>query len=292
MELRHMRYFVAVAENLSFRRAAQQLRIAQPALSSQIRDLETELGVKLFERSTRSVRLTMPGQVFLKEAMAVLAGAALAEQNVRRANQGVIGTLKIGLLAPLATQKLARVLNSFRKQNPNVQFLLSELTSIEQIHRLQEDKLDVGFVRPLSRPAELEFQNLEEAAMVLAAPAGHRLMGIKELKWSDFDGEQLVLVHPNLQHGFYDRFLELCKANGAEPVVGQYANDINAKMWLISAGFGIAPTMASLAEVKRPGLSYRKLPPGLPMLETVVAWKRGNNSPILKNFLQFFSKQS
>ncbi len=288
MELRHLRYFVAVAEELSFRRAAERLHLAQPPLSFQIKSLEGELGVLLLERSTRSVKLTPSGRVFLDEARAVLMAAERAQQNVRNAQHGLMGPLRIGVLAPTATPRLARILSHYREKFPGVQFSLSELTSVEQLQRLRADQLDIGLLRPPVEFAELEYHFLEESGMLLAAPAGHRLAKLRRVEWIDFHREQLVLIHPTLQHGYYDKFLELCAKAGATPLVGQYANDIHSKMWLISAGFGVAPATATISEVKRPGLVFRKLPPGLPLVQTVIVWKRSNNSPVLRNFLACF----
>ncbi|HWF17904.1 MAG TPA: LysR substrate-binding domain-containing protein [Verrucomicrobiae bacterium] len=289
MELRHLRYFIAVAEELNFRRAAERLHLAQPPLSSQIKDLEEELGTPLFDRSTRSVKLTAAGKIFLEEARAVLLMAQRATQNVRNAHHGLIGPLRIGVLAPSATPRLARILSAFRKQFPNVHFSLAEFTSTEQLQRLRDDQLDVGLLRPPVTFPELEFLFLETSPMVLAAPAEHRLAKARKIYWSDFDNEKMVMIHPALQHGYYDKFLELCAKAGSTPVLGQYANDIHSKMWLISAGFGIAPTTKTIAEVKRPGLVFRELPPGLPLVETLLVWKRSNNSPVLRNFLDCFA---
>ena len=122
--------------------------------------------------------------------------------------------------------------------------------------------------------------------MVLALPAGHRLAKLRKLRWSDFDKEPMVMINPALQHGFYDPFLSLCAQAGATPVVAQYANDIHSKMWLISAGFGIAPTAKTIADVKRPGLVFRDLPAGVPGVQTMLVWKRSNTSPALKNFIE------
>lgn len=289
MELRHLRYFIAVAEELSFRRAAERLHLAQPPLSSQIKDLEEELGAKLFERSTRSVKLTSAGKIFLAEARAIMLATRQATQNVRNAHLGLIGPLRIGLLAPSATPRLARILNAYRQKFPGVHFSLSEYTSTEQLQRIRDDQLDVGLLRPPVLFPELDFLFLEASPMVLAAPSGHRLARARRIEWIDFDNESMVMIHPALQHGYYDRFLELCAKAGATPIPAQYTNDVHSKMWLISAGFGIAPTTETIAEVKRPGLVFRNLPPGLPQVETLLVWKRSNNSPVLRNFLECFT---
>jgi DNA-binding transcriptional LysR family regulator len=289
MELRHLRYFVAVAEELSFRKAAERLHLAQPPLSAQIKDLEEELGTKLFERTTRSVRMTTSGRVFLDEARMVLAAAEKAEQRARKAEQGLVGTLRIGVLAPTATSRLATILRSYRQQFPGIQFSLNELTSVEQLQSLRLDQLDVGLLRPPVAFPELNFHFLEESPMVLALPAGHRLAKQRLIRWKDFHNEPLVMIHPSLQHGYYDTFLDLCAKAGATPSVGQYANDVHSKMWLISAGFGVAPTTKTIAEVKRPGLVFRELPSGLPLVQTVIVWKRSNQSPMVRNFIDCFS---
>jgi DNA-binding transcriptional LysR family regulator len=289
MELRHLRYFIAVAEELGFRKAAERLHLAQPALSSQIKDLEEELGAPLLERSTRSVKLTAAGKIFLEEARQVLLGAQRAAQNVRNAGQGLTGQLRIGVLAPSATPRVARILSVFRQKFPGVQFALSEFTSTEQLQHLRDDQLDVGLLRPPIPFPELDFLFMETSPMVLALSARHRLAKAKEITWADFDNEPMVMIQPALQHGYYDKFLELCARAGAKPVPAQYANDVHSKMWLISAGFGIAPTTKTIAEVKRPGLVFRELPPGLPLVETLLVWKRTNNSPVLRNFLECFA---
>ncbi|MHB8519554.1 MAG: LysR substrate-binding domain-containing protein [Limisphaerales bacterium] len=289
MELRHLRYFVAVAEELSFRRAAERLHLTQPPLSTQIKTLEDELGVRLLERSTRSVKLTPAGGVFLDEARGVLAAAERAEQHARQADQGLAGTLRLGVLAPAATTRLARTLRSHRHKFPGVRLSLHELTSVEQLQRLRGSQLDVGLLRPPVGFPELDFRHLDESPMVLAAPAGHRLAKARRIAWRDFHNEPLVMIHPTLQHGYYDPFLERCAQAGATPIIGQYASDVHSKMWLVSAGFGVAPTTKTMADVNRPGLVFRNLPPGLPMVQTLLVWKRNNTSPVLRNFLGCFA---
>jgi len=214
MELRHLRYFVAVAEELGFRRAAERLHLAQPPLSAQIKGLEAELGIKLLERSTRIVRLTPAGRVFLDEARLVLAAAERAEQRARRADQGLVGVLRIGVLAPAATARFASILRSYRQKFPGVLFTLHELTSTEQLQRLRADQIDVGLLRPPVGFPELDSLFLEESPMVLAVPAGHPLAKSRRIEWRDFHNQQLVMIHPTLQHGYYDGFLAMCAKAG------------------------------------------------------------------------------
>ncbi len=291
MELRHLRYFAAVADGLNFRRAAERLRVAQPALSAQIRSLEHELGVRLFERTTRSVKLTHAGRVFLDEAHAVLAAAGRAEHRARKADEGVVGTLRLGVIAPAMNPWLARILRDFQRRFPGVQLSLFDLTSPEQIDRLRAGELDAGLLRPPVGFPELDCQYVEESEQVLALPAGHRLAKKRRLEWRDFNDEALVLVQPSMQHGYYDAFLAACTNAGAKPRAAQYANDIETKLWLISAGFGIAPTTATLCAVKRPGLMFKPLPAGLPKVQTILVWRRNDDSPVLVNFRACFQPE-
>lgn len=288
MELRHLRYFVAVAEELSFRRAAERLHIAQPPLSAQIKNLELDLKVRLLERTTRTVTLTHAGRVFLEEARSVLAAFAQAEQRAHDAQHGLAGTLRVGIIAPVTGGWLAGILRRFRQRYPGVQLSLFDLTSTEQLRRLHDQELDAGLLRPPITFPELDYKFVGESRQVLALPAGHPLARKGQLRWEDFHNQELVLIHPNAQHGYYDPFFAACAKAGAQPRPVQYANDIQTKMWLISAGFGIAPTTVSMGEVKRPGLVFRPLPPGLPSVQTVLAWRRGDLSPVLRHFCQSF----
>jgi DNA-binding transcriptional LysR family regulator len=288
MELRHLRYFVAVAETLSFRQAAEKLHMAQPPLSAQIKSLETELGVRLFERSTRSVRLTHAGQVFVQEARALLAASAEAQRKAKEADMGIAGTVRLGVIAPVANSWLANVLRSFRQQFPGVQLSVFDLTSIEQLRRLRLNELDVGLLRPPIGDSDLDSVFVEKSEQVLALPAGHKLAKKRKLEWKDFDKQELVMIHPNGQHGYYDAFMAACAKAGAKPHPAQYAHDIQTKMWLISAGFGIAPTTATLKQIKRPGLVFRDLPSPLAPVQTVLVWRKRDDSPVLEHFRACF----
>jgi DNA-binding transcriptional LysR family regulator len=292
MELRHLRSFIAVADELNFRRAADKLHLAQPALSAQIKALEDRLNVKLFERTTRSVKLTHAGRVLREEARSVIDVVDRAAHRTRKAEQGLVGTLRLGVIAPAMNPSLANILRDFRKRFPGVQLSIFDLTSPEQIDKLRARELDAGLLRPPIGFPELESHYVEQAEQILALPAGHRLAKKKQLRWTDFDGEHLVLVQPTMQHGYYDAFFASCAKAGATPVATQYANDIETKLWLISAGFGIAPTTSTLARVQRPGLVFRPLPAKLPAVETVLVWRRNDDSPVLTNFRACFSLKS
>lgn len=292
MELRHIRYFLAVAEELSFSRAALRLHIAQPSLSVQVKDLEAELGVLLFDRTRRNVHLTHAGAAFAVEARTVLAAVQHAEQQARRAEQGMIGTFRIGVIAPAANAYLARRLRAYRNAFPLVNLSLHEQASNSQIDQLLAEQIDVGFLRPPMDHPDLDALFLSEAPMALAVFAGHRFATARQVEWKDFDEEPLVMVQPALQHGYYDKFLSLCSDAGARPTVGQYANDVQTVLWMVSAGLGIAPTTKTLAEIRRPGLVFCDLPLGRPMVQTLLVWRRADKSPLLREFLSHFEEGS
>ena len=212
------------------------------------------------------------------------------EQRAREAERGVAGTLRVGMIASVANIWLAGLLRRFRHQFPAVQLSLFNLTSAEQLRQLRSGELDAGILRPPVGFPELDYRFVWESRQVLALPTGHRLAKKRRLGWRDFDNVDLVLIHPSAQHGFYDAFLARCARAGAKPRHAQYAYDIQTKMWLVSAGFGIAPTTATLPEVKRPGLVFRSLPPGLPPVQAVLAWRRDDTSPLLAHFRNAFNK--
>ncbi len=284
MELRHVRYFVAVAEELNFRRAAERLRVAQPSLSAQVKALEGELGVRLLERTTRRVKLTPSGRAWLEEARALLATATRVQESARRVRDGLVGSLRVGVLSSSANAWLGGVLGRFRTRHPAVQLALFDLGSTEQLRRLRAGEIDVGVLRPPASFPELEAVIIEASRYVLAMPTGHAMARRRKIAWSDFHGQALVMMHPSLQHGYYDAFLAACATAGARPVPAQFANDIQTKLWLISAGFGVAPTTATLSEVQRPGLVFRELPEGLPPVYTALVHRRHESDPLVAAF--------
>jgi DNA-binding transcriptional LysR family regulator len=200
--------------------------------------------------------------------------------------------LRLGVIAPAANAWLAENLRKFRQRFPEVQLSLFDLTSTEQLRRLRANELDAGLLRPPVGLPDLESIFVEQSEQVLALPAGHRLVKKRRLDWKDFHEEGFVLIDPNGQHGYYDAFFAACARAGAKPGRTQFAHDIQTKMWLISAGFGIAPTTATLAKVKRPGLVFRRLPRGLPPVQTVLVWRCNDRSPVLTNFRGCFQPMS
>jgi DNA-binding transcriptional LysR family regulator len=285
MELRHLRYFVAVARELNFRRAAKTLHIAQPPLSMQIKVLENELGVQLFDRSSRSVSLTAAGSRFLVDALRIVSEARQAEIDVKRAAKGILGRLNIGFMLSTAHDLLGSAVKKFKAEYPEVELNLLDLTNSAQIKALEEDRLDIAFTRSrISRP-ELQTEILSEEPMMLMVPSNDPLAKKSRLSWKDLKGRSIITLHPDQALGFYDNFFARCQAANIPVVTGQFANDLHTEMWLVSIGMGFAPTSLTLSHIRRPNISFCELPLDLPKVQTAMSWKKNKPSPATANFL-------
>jgi DNA-binding transcriptional LysR family regulator len=290
----HLHYFVAVAEELNFRRAAERLHLSQPPLSAQIRTLEEELKVRLFRRSHRGAELTAEGRIFLAHARAVLAAADTARQSALMARKGLVGTLRVGVLAlsvmsPTLAPRLSRHFCDFRRKYPAVQLFIDELSTAEQLQRFQKDQLDVGIMRKPLGSLGLESVFIEEHSIILAVPNHHHFARRPRIRWVDFRNEPMVMLHPSLQFGFYDEFLGNCAKAGGTPFGCHYANNFDTLHWLVAAGLGM--TLTPNTRQRRSGITLRELPHGLPPVQAALVWKQSNKSPALANFLKCFTSK-
>lgn len=286
MELRHLEYFIAVAEEESFSQAARRLRMAQPPLSMQIKSLEEELGVQLFDRLSRGVALTAVGKIFLRDARCILKRTAAAKDNIKMAAAGVVGRLSLGIVPTIISEHLANFLSEFRHRHPNVELDIHEMSSGDQVHALLEDQIDIGFMRSPANEPELEHEFISEEKMILAVPSNHPLARLKRVDWKLLDGQPLVLLDLPNAISFNNQFLSCCQEAGVTPVIAQYCHSIHMNMWLVSVGFGIAPATNSLRRITRPNLSFCDLPANAPRLRTAMAWKKTNAAPALQNMIQ------
>lgn len=286
MELRHFRYFVALAEELHFGRAAEKLHIVQPALSKQISGLEGELGVRLFERTKRQVRLTEPGKVFLEEARRVLGGAETAVESVRRAARGESGRLGIGFIGPATYGDLPDMLRAYRERFPGVALDLHEWTTTEQLKRLHEGSIQVGFVRLPVDDDGLVLETVLREPVVVVLPGDHPLAGLESVPLEALSKEPFVLIPRRREPGLYDSYITLCRGAGFSPRVVQEANRINTIVGLVAAGMGVSFAPASVRRLQRPCVVYRPLRDPSPTLEMAVARLRRDPPPVLRAFLE------
>lgn len=259
MELRHLRYFVAVAEELHFGRAARRLAVSQPPLSMAVKDLEDELGVRLFERSSRSVRLTVPGQEFVQRARDVLGRADAAVQDARRAGRGELGRVVVGYSTAATYDVLAEVLTAFRLEHPRVALQLLEMKSLDQVAALEAHAIDVGFACMPVAAGELRVVTLREEPLVVAMPKRHPLARRPAIAPRELLGHAAVVANPAIEPGWANRATAALAAAGVVLRVVQEADSKLAVLSLVASGLGFSVLAASTAKLGRAGVVFRPL---------------------------------
>ena len=286
MELRHLRYFVTLAEELHFGRAAEKLHISQPPLSMQIRALEKELAVTLLNRTQRHVSLTQAGAALLAEARHILARVEQAVLTTKRAGRGEIGELAIGFISVADYNVLPVVLREFRRRFPQVNLTLRESTTDAQIRDLAAGRIDVGFVLPPLNEPSLESLPILREPLIAALPEKHPLarkpgkLALEKLKDAPF----ILFPRPNAP-SLYDNVVSCCKSAGFSPRVEQEAIQMQTIVSLVSAELGVALIPASLINLRRTGVTYKSLKGGSPLTEVHLVWRRGDDLPALRVFV-------
>jgi DNA-binding transcriptional LysR family regulator len=251
MELRHVRYFLAVAEERNFTRAAENLGVGQPPVSQQIRDLEEELGALLFHRVPHGAELTEAGEAFLIEARSILAGAERAKLAVRRAHRGQSGMLSLGLSGSAAFNPLVTgAIRRFRRRWPDVLLMLDEMNTMPLLERLGRGELDAVFIRPGSEDIEgIRLHRLDDETMAVALPARHRLARSRSLELKALAQEPFILFPPASGLSLYHEVIVACRSNGFDPVVGHVAPQISSVLSLVLAGPGVSVVPGSITQI-------------------------------------------
>ena len=280
MELRHLRYFVAVAEELHFGRAAIRLHIAQPPLSQQIKVLEQELGAQLFHRTRRRVELTDAGRIFLEEARATLSQAARAEEAVRSVAAGKRGRLAIGFVMSAAYTVLPDAVRSFRKSHGDVDLTLCELPPATMLDAMARRELDVALLRPPIECPEFESDVILREPLMLAIPSNHHLAKAKTVPVTALRSEPLVLFPRKHGPGLFDAVTELCLDAGFTPEPAYEPNDMQSTLAHVACGLGIAVVPGSLAGFRAKDIAYRRLRGRGRCLELACFWPRNRPSPL------------
>ena len=288
MELRHLRYFVAVAEELNFGRAAVRLRMAQPPLSRQIRDLEREIGARLFERVSRGVELTPAGRAFLPEARLTLAQAERAQRTAQRAANGETGRLRVGFVeAATHSGILPDVLSFFRAHLPGVGLSLFELDALRQADAFHEGRIDVGILHapPLDAARWLRVEPIHAEPVILALPRTHPLAARSRLGLASLADEAFVAFPRVVAPEMYDDIIVSCRNAGFSPRIVQEAAGWHTLASLVSAGVGVGVVPRSIAEFQQPGVAYRSVR-GLDVEMSLAAvWKRAERSAVRERFV-------
>lgn len=291
MELRHLRYFIAVAEELHFTKAAERLHIAQPPLSQQIQQLEAELKVKLFHRQTkRQVQLTEAGKVFLQEAYQLLVQLETAVALTQRIGRGQTGRLRIGFTSLVIYDLLPLILQEFHAQFQEVELVLRELTTSQQEQALRDSLIDVGFAHPPLEDDTLSYKCIHKQTLVVALPSTHSLAQPEQISVRSLLNEPLIVFPRYLAPGLYDRIMSLFEQENCQPNITQLAIQMQTIIALVSARMGVAITPSSLQNLQRPGVTYRPIVEQVPVIETAVIWQQNSLTPILENFLEFTQK--
>lgn len=293
MELRQLRYFISVAEELHFRRAAERLHIAQPAVSKQVLNLEKELGVQLLYRNKQRVRLTDAGRAFLEEAKRVLEHTQRAIDAASSAAKGEIGQLTVGFVSPATLSVLPRIIKAFQEHYPGVELDLHKLATAEQIEALHDGRIQVGFAR---EPAFYEDDTLDSKTvlrepLVLALPEAHPLSAEPQISLSRLANEPFVMFPRLYEPGLYEKYMQAFRNAGFTPKkVGKGSPHIQAILGFVAEGFGLMLMPASLQKLGRSGVVFRKLQDPTPEVDLAVIWRRDDNLPVLQNFLRVIDK--
>ncbi|KQV54095.1 MULTISPECIES: LysR family transcriptional regulator [unclassified Duganella] len=299
IELRQLRYFATVAEELHFGRAARRLHMTQPPLSQTIMALEEMLGAPLFERNRRGVALTAAGEALLPEARRLLEQSAGLAALVQRAATGASGRLSLAFVSSADYSVLPPTLRAYRAEYPQVEITLKEATSDLQLDDLLEGRVDAGLlIPPLPDRArqELEYLPVLSEPLVLAAPAGlpavahaGKRTGAADLR--KLAGLPLIIFPRHISPGLYDAILSVFRDAGITAEVAQEAIQMQTIVSLVSAGMGIALVPQSVSNLRRPGVEYLPLVQSTPLVETGLAWRRDNASPVLRGFLELMRKR-
>ncbi|QGY41926.1 LysR family transcriptional regulator [Pseudodesulfovibrio cashew] len=288
-----MRYFVAVAERLNFRRAAEALHMTQPPLSQQIAALEEELETVLLVRDRRTVRLTPAGECLLEEARRILANLEIARQRVKDVGAGRTGRLRIGFVGPAIDGPLSADIRNFRRKHENVALELHELPTAAQLDSLRSGDLDLGMVRLVGHDAsDLRCEVYHRERYVLAVPGDHPLAGRQSVTPADLDGEPMILFARRQNPILYDAWAASLADSGARLFVAQEAATKHTAVALAAAGHGIAPVPESTADTGRRGVRFIRFDGNIPPLELHAVYPPKSISPVRDAFLRSLDTDS
>ena len=294
MELRHLRYFQAVAEERHFGRAAVRLHMAQPPLSQQIRQLETELGVTLLRRTTRRVDLTPAGEAYLVRVRAILQSVDAAGDEARRIGSGLEGRLVIGCVGSATYSLLPSLARALREQLPGVDFAFrGEMLTPDQVAALREGSIDLALLRPWGEPADqsdLTMATLRAERYVVAVPEGHRLATRTRVRMADLRDEDLVVHSGHGRSAMYGAVVGLCRDAGFEPVIRHEVAETSTLVTFVAAGLGVAIVPEPVAQLVVAGATYRPLASRARM-DLVVATRADDDSALLARTLVVLRRQ-
>jgi DNA-binding transcriptional LysR family regulator len=294
MELRHLQYFVAVAEELNFTRAAARLGITQPSLSSQIRQLETEMGTPLFRRETRGVEFTDAGKLMFEEARVILAEVERAKTDVARRARGETGRINIGAAGATYFHPLIpTIIREFRQQHPDVVLSPEESNTSLLLARLRAGAIDLAFVRPpLSDTDGLKLEPLVKEPVLMVLPAAHPLAGAKSVPLSALAHERIVLFTRTINPPVYDSILESFSRAGFSPDLAQEAPQVASAIPMVAAGFGVTLVPQSMSRLRPEGVVFVPVEGPALLAEIDLVYHRTHRSAAVRNFVMVARRQA
>ncbi|MCZ4350996.1 LysR substrate-binding domain-containing protein [Roseovarius aestuarii] len=290
MNLRQLKYFIALAEELHFGRAAAILNIAQPPLSQQIKALEADLDVSLFDRSTRPIALTPAGLALLREGREIVSQVARAEAIARREGSKDAGRLVIGVTGTAALEFAAPVLKALSRRRPNVQVSLREMSSPAQLEALEKGDIHIGFVRPPVLDERMSIRLVHSEQFYVALPHDHPKAREKEVRLAELSGTPLVIFERDEAPGFRDLMLHVCRTAGYTPTTIQDAPQMVTMLCLVAAGLGCAMVPASARRLAINDVSFRPLVDYSPSIELYAVWMPEKQAPFVDDLLQAVSE--
>lgn len=293
MELRHLRYFTAVAENGGFGRTARLLHVAQSAISEQIRDLEAELGVMLFDRNNRRIRLTYQGEQFLEDARAVLALADKAVANVQKSLRGEIGTLNIGFFVGGTGTFFPGIIREFRRRFPDVQVSLVEMAPAMQHQALQAGTIDVGFTRAIQMATSesLRSEPFLTEPLYAVLPGSHAAAKKRSILMRELADEIFILNDRKYSPAVFDKVITLCAESGFSPKLGATGSVSSGVIALVEAGQGVAILPQGSRFLSRDVVVFVPLADRGASVDLVIAWSSQHERPVLHSFIELARKK-
>ncbi|MEH6474675.1 MAG: LysR family transcriptional regulator [Sneathiella sp.] len=288
-DIRQLRQFIAVAEEKHFRKAAERLNMTQPPLSHSIRKLEEELGVLLLSRTKKKVALTPVGEVFLRGAIDTVNKLSQLESDTKRAAAGMIGRLKIGFVGSAIFEILPLTIRNFRTAYPDVELVLDEISTVNQIVALKEGKIDAGLLRP-PVPAEglFDIEKIRTETLIAVIPENHPLAGRSSIDLSDLADDGFVIFSPDISPNLHTLVMLACREAGFTPSISQTAPQIQTQISLVSAGLGVTLVPRCAQNITYPGVLYKSLNSPGKHIETsmAIARQRDNENTLLDAFIR------
>lgn len=292
MELRHLKYFQAVAEELHFGKAAARLKMAQPPLSLQIRQLEEEIGVPLFLRTKRSVELTEEGKVLLEKVYPLFENLEKAIETVKMVSRGEVGEIVIGFIATAAYDILPTIIKHYRNQYPGIHVVLKQFTTSEQLKALQEGTIHIAILSEPKENEKINFEIIRKEPLVIAMPKEHPLATkTSSLELVNLSNDPFIITRRTANQSYYDAVINCCYQAGFSPLIEQETGEMSTVISLVAAGIGIALVPASMQLLLQNEVVYQKIKNSQFNTVTAFAWRSDNRSPIVHAFIDLVKEQ-